>query len=197
MIPFFIILGIIGWNDFADKLKFRNNRQRFIKGSFIFFWIINLIILPFVTTAYSKKARVESMTYLSNYSHIKNLLLEESNNGKTFMLPDFYLKQWVTTYELGKIDKSKTDSCDNTSKFVKVIYSPEFYLNKSISQMPGFILFIGNENLEKRINNLQKIIGHLKAITIIKPGFVDRVMYDLNPANRNETVYIYETKFYH
>ncbi len=179
IIPFIIILGMIGWNDFLKKSTFFNRNKKFISGSWIFFWIVNLLLLLPVSTMYSKKARVESMTYLSKYDGIKSIILEDSNENYTRMSPRFYLGQWIMEYDV------------TNEKPVSQL--PPYVLNDRENQ-PRFILFFETKRLPERVAEMKKYFPDIIYETTIKPGFLDKVLYWLNPLNANQTIIIYKNK---
>ncbi len=196
IIPFVIIAGFIGWNEFVDKSKFWKNNKKLLKASYAFFWIINLAVLPFVTTAYSKRSRVESMIYLSRYKNIKSIICEDSNRSGVTMLPMFYLRQWIDVYNIPKCencDSLKLQSVKTVSRYVKAIYTPKYLSRLGKDKQPKFVLFFDDKNLEKRITSMKKYYPKLTYETTIYPGFVDRIMRKLNPSNVNQTIYIYKT----
>jgi hypothetical protein len=180
VIPFIIILGIIGWNDLIEKKSWMQKGKEIWKACWIFFWIINLLLLPVISTMYSKRARIESMIYLSKYP-VKYLLIEDTNNGSAKMPPQFYLGQWISVYEVSQ---------------GRPLDSLLFELNKYGWQYsPRFMLFFEDKNLQQRVNTLKKYFPDMKYETTIEPGFVDKVMYWLNPKNANQTIYIYRNTF--
>ncbi|MCF8405207.1 MAG: glycosyltransferase family 39 protein [Bacteroidales bacterium] len=176
IIPFIIILGMIGWQDFLNKTSFFNTRKKLLKSFWIFFWIINLILLFPVSTMYSKKARVEAMTYLSRYDHVTAILIEDSNKGNVKMSPRYYLRQWVMEY---------------------AVYNdrPEEKLEKISSldpqKQPRFILFYDEKNIEKRLKQVKQFYPDIIYETTITPGFIDKVLHWLNPVNANQSIIIY------
>ena len=100
IIPFIIILGSIGWNEFVANSKFWLNRKRLLNGCYAFSISINCLVLPFVTTMYSKEARVESMVYLSHDDSIHSIAFEDSNHSRVRLSPRFYLKKWIHISEI-------------------------------------------------------------------------------------------------
>jgi hypothetical protein len=129
---------------------------------------------------YSKKARVESMVYLSKYENINRILLEDSNSEKFIMPPLFYLNQWVGYYSVTK---------SNYLDSLKKVLSKEPQEN-----YPKFILFFDQKNLTKRLDSLKTVFPNLAYETTINPGFVDDILYRLNPRNTNQTIIIYKNK---
>jgi hypothetical protein len=55
----------------------------------------------------------------------------------------------------------------------------------------AFVLFYSDENLLARVDSMKKEIPDLVYETTIYPGFIDKIMYRINPVNQNETIYIY------
>lgn len=176
IIPFIIILGMIGWQDFLNKTSFFNQRKKLLKSFWIFFWVLNLILLLPVSTTYSKRARVESMTWLSKYDNVRTILLEDSNNGSTKMTPRYYLGQWVSEYE---VTNETTDE------------QLEKLSNKDLNEQPRFFLFFDEKNMETRLNRIKEFYPNIIYETTIEPGFIDKLIYWLNPVNANQTIIIY------
>ena len=177
IIPFIIILGIIGWNELLNS-KIKNQNSKIIRYSWIFFWFLNFIALPVVSTAYSKKARVESMIYLSKYQNIKYFVQEGTSN----IPPRYYLGQWARYSNI-------SDTTDLAT------FKKQIALNEP-NKFPAFVLFYDDKNLNNRVNTIKNILPGLKYETTIEPGFIDKILYKLNPFNRNQTIYIYKNNNY-
>ncbi len=177
IIPFIIILGMIGWESFRKKSNFWNKRKVLLRYCWVFFWVINLSLLSFISTMYSKKARAESMTYLSQYNDIKTILIEDMNRSAIKMPPLYYLGQWIRPYELTNLKSVDSLSVE--------IAGNDYY--------PDFVLFIEDKNLDQRVKNMKTLFPELEYETLIEPSFVDKVLYLMNPKNANQTVHIYAT----
>jgi len=184
IIPFFVVLGVIGWQEFKERSKFWKRHSKLVMGCWIFFWTLNLIVLPVATTMYSKKARVESMTYLSKYENVEYLLLEDVNRWEILMPPTFYLGESLRIlYELS--GRHPYDS-------LKVQIE-----NYGEATNPRFVLFFDEKDLDTRVESVKILLPNIVFETTIKPGFLDQLIYRLNPINANETVTIYKnTDFY-
>jgi hypothetical protein len=180
VVPFFIIMGIPGWNQWFDLRDRSKVLKKFVKGAWVFFIVINILLLPFITTMYSKRARVESMSYLyPKRNTIQSLLMEDMNRSSAKMAPEFYFGKWIITYEVSQL--SGYDSL-------------EFYLNKyGPAEYPQYALFLGEKNLEQRVERLGTYFPDMQLEATIEPGFVDKVLYWLNPRNANDVIYIYRT----
>jgi hypothetical protein len=175
VLPFLIILGICGWNEFVKNSAFWKRNALKIKYSWVFFWLIKIILLVPVTVMYSKKARVEAMTYLSRYPGITLLLNEDANHGDAKMLPRFYLGQWPKI--IGITNKRPVDS------LMKEAFADTL--------QPDFVLFAEETKLGSRVSRMQNYFPKLEFEAVIKPGWIDAMLYRLNPHNTNQTLYIY------
>ena len=120
------------------------------------------------------------MTYLSRYKDIHVILLEDSNHSSAKMMPQFYLGQWVEVI-------SKTDKGFSW-------YSPLPVIDSSNMIQSRFVLFFEDTNLENRVKDIKKELPSLEYETTVKPGFIDDVMYRLNPVNLNQTIFVYRNK---
>ena len=96
IIPFVIMLGMIGWSELRNNSKFWINHPKLLRGCWIFFWILNTLALLFVSVSYSKRNRVESMLYLQHKGDVVNIVIEESMKDDFTLPPLFYLKKWNT-----------------------------------------------------------------------------------------------------
>ncbi len=63
-----------------------------------------------------------------------------------------------------------------------------------IADQPGFILFYQPDKIDERVENMKTIYPELVFETIIEPGFMDKIMYWLNPINDNQNIYLYRNK---
>ncbi|MEI6576514.1 MAG: glycosyltransferase family 39 protein [Bacteroidota bacterium] len=180
-LPFIIILGIAGWHEIEENSAFWKRKAVLLRNCWVFFWILNLILLVPVTLMYSKKARVESMCYLSRYKNIKLLVNEDSNHGDAKMLPRFYLGLWPKIIGITK-----------DSPIIETKSDPDSTLTNA-----DFVLFAEEQNLAARLSKMQKTVPALVYETTIKPGMIDALLYKMNPNNTNQTLYIYRNTHKH
>jgi hypothetical protein len=179
IVPFVIILGLIGWNEFISKSAFWQKRPKLMTYSWTFFWVLNLIALPVISTMYSKKNRVESMTYLRNVKNLQGFMIEESNCDNTTWAPRFYLGNWKN-HEVG-ITKTKG--------LVKTYL--DYHGDPHLYNHPNYVIFMGQEDFPKRLAAFKQVFPHTDSVTTIYPSFMDQLLYWLNPINKNQTTYIY------
>lgn len=176
IIPLIIISGVIGWNYLLEKMKSQKCRK-ISRGFLIVFWIVNFLLLLPITVMYSKKARVESMAYLSAYKQINYFVIEDIGHSVVRFPPMYYLNKWVN-YDAIMSDVN-----------IKALARKKKW--KLIDNQPDFVLFYQKENLEKRVQKLKKYLPALEYETTIEPGNADRVLHWLNPINANENIYIF------
>ena len=176
ILPLIIISGVIGYNAILEKV----NSKRWNKISHyfvVFFWTINIIALIPVSLIYSKKARVESMEYLSSYKDLKYFVIEDANRGVLRFPPMYYLDNWVE-YDAIMVN-------ENAKHLAKIKKWDK------IENQPGFVLFFQPINIDARVDNLMETLPNIVYETTIEPGNADRVLHWLNPINANENIYIY------
>jgi len=193
MIPFFVMLGLIGWNEFKDKSQFWLKRPKLVKGFWVFFWVVNLLLLPIVTLTFSKKSRVEAMSYFYK-KPVQRILVEDTNRYGAQMLPSFYSGQWMDMYVISKVEKIDSTLFGEIRvghHYFMELYDKD-YFKIHPDKKPQYALFIGNTRLEERIKTLEEVFPNLSFEKQIDPGFIDKVLYKLNPVNKNETIYIYK-----
>jgi len=176
VIPFIIIAGTSGWFAFKDKSVFWGKRKKLNQMSWGFFWVINITCLLVISTTYSKRARVESMTYLSKYPDIDNILVENSNKSSINLLPMYYLDQWIGYKEI-----TNMRSASETA---------EWYRENQFN-WPDFIIFEGENNIDDRLLKVDEAFPGFEYETTISPGMIDRILFWLNPVNENQNAYIY------
>ena len=119
------------------------------------------------------------MVYLSHKTDIKYIMIEESQHDDAMMPPLFYLRKWGHVFNLTKnypLDSFKIHE-----------------LRNPVSQRPNYIIFVQEDNIEKRVNDMKTIFPKLSYETTIDPGFLDKFMHTINPRNTNYVCYIYKT----
>jgi hypothetical protein len=176
IVPFVIMTGVIGWEAFIGQSSFWRRRPSWNRAMWAFFWVLNFILLIPFSTTYSKKARVESMTYLSRYPLVEALVLDDIHRSHAPMMPFFYLKQWPEVLEVNK---------EVAPDRLKDRLAP------GGGPAPAFVLFFSDKDLESRLGKFKEMIPGLVPEAVILPGVADRLLHRVNPVNANETVYIY------
>ena len=177
ILPFMIILGLIGWNKFLENSSFWQKHTKLLKGTWIWFWSVNTALLLVLTFTYSKKTMVEPLTYLSAKPDLNALIIEYPGDNMPWF-PRFYLKADIPVY-----------------RFSKDISAAEFKkkVNKSAGGFPHYFYFYGNEQLQERIQKMENMFSiHLELEKEIDPSNIDWLLHAMNPRNnKNQTGYIY------
>lgn len=177
LIPFFIILGLIGFFDYSQTHQEKKFR-RIVKFVMIWFMVFNTIGLFILSFTYSKKARVESMLYLREKGDVSNIIMEAVSESPR--PPLFYLGKEINFYTL--------NSTDSVPKLT-------LYIPGGPNPSPNYVIMSGNTNLAERVNRLKKLYPLLMYETSVAPGFIDNIAYRLNPKhNDNESWYIYKIR---
>ncbi len=180
-IPFFIMLGCIGWQEFVSGSAFWIKRPKLLRNCWIFFWALNILPLCVVSVAYSKRNRVESMTYLYHKKDAGILIIDDANNDDIILPPLFYLRPLRDKW--GVIPVTKSQSPRKVRDILKTADKKYF---------PNYVIFWGEDNIETRVDSMKKYFPQLQYETTIEPGLVDRIVHYLNPINQNQTTYIYK-----
>jgi hypothetical protein len=177
MIPLFIVLGSAGWVEFIQTSSFWKRNQKLYKYFWIFFWVLNVSGLLLFTFTYSKKARVEAMSYLSKYENITAIaVLDEENSPE--LMPKFYLNQWPVSYSEFVGDLSADSILATSSRY-------------AASRPPAFILITGDKKTAPIVEKARAHFPGLVYETTIEPGFIDKLIHWLNPVNKNRRIFIY------
>ena len=177
ILPFFIIGGIIGWQIITKHIDQKPRLRSWHKAAWVFFWLINIILLIPVSTMYSKKARVEAMVYLSKYDDLNYFLVEDVNKSILRFPPMFYLENWAQYSTLMEYDNQ--DAFKKAKKW------------KDPQHQPGFIIFMESKNIDERVSFMTSVFPGLEFETLIEPGRMDRLLHWLNPINDNQNIIIY------
>lgn len=172
VLPFFIILGVIGY----EKLKEKAFWSKLWKGSLVAFWCLNIPLLIALSFHYSKKSRVEAMYALyGNGMESEHILLEGTRSTKPSMMPKFYADSWDCSFR-ERTDSIQALKLDETSNF-------------------DYVFFFGKEDLNSRISEYKEIYPQLELIEKCDPSFIDKVARKLNPRNSNQYIEVWKTNY--
>jgi hypothetical protein len=170
VLPFFIILGVLGY----QLIKQTDFWLKFWNGSWKAFWILNIPLLIFASFTYSKKSRVESMYFFYSINTEKARILHEATGeSDPSLLPKFYSGNW-TLSGVARGDKNMPP----------LVYPDYDY---------DYVLFCGEENLSARIDEYRLIYPAIHLVQVCEPSFVDSFLRWLNPRNANEYIEIWKT----
>lgn len=171
VLPLFIMLGVMGY----QLLKESRFKLSFWRISMISFWVLNIPLLLFASTMYTKKSRVESMYYLySQQAKPQYILLEGTGDRDYSMLPLFYAKSWETLPT-------------NRKEPVEILDTDPF----------EYIYFFSEKDLQKRIALYKQVYPNMQLVKKCEPSTLDLLLRKLNPRNTNEYIEIWKTNETH
>jgi hypothetical protein len=185
-LPFFVILGVIGWNEFVSQSAFWKRKASLLRACWVFFWTLNTIAMLTLSFTYSKRDRVEAMNYLYDQGDCRNFVLEFTHSESGAMMPQFYSGNWSSYYYFKKGDDP-------------IAYIRNFKHEEQITEddimprkEPNYYLFYDDTNLQERVRYIQNIYPDLTYQTTIESGWFDRLLHWLNPKNSLEKITIYK-----
>ncbi|MBS3915760.1 MAG: glycosyltransferase family 39 protein [Bacteroidetes bacterium] len=179
IVPSLVIAGITGWNEFKDRSVFWLNHARLYKKIWTFFWVLNFMVFIPVSTMYGKRSRVEAMYQIHRYKDIREIVVENSDENYIDIMPQFYAGQMISTVGVTRNNPLSKDSVNNGK----------------VEENAQFVFFVGDKNLQNRKKKISQYYPNLVYEATAEPGFVDMVMYRLNPShNTNHTIYIYRNR---
>jgi hypothetical protein len=179
-LPFFIMAGIAGWEQISQQASYWINRKKLIKGSWIFFGIINSTLLVLLTPSSSKIARVDAMTYLyQNRQNWNTFMIEQSTAWNIVIPPMYYLNEFNNHYSV----------CGETN--AEKVFGD---IQKNNQPLPDYILFAETKDLEKRVENIKQYMPNIELEAVVESSYLDKIMYKLNPINAELKFYIYRNK---
>lgn len=174
IVPLLFVLGYASWEQWRGASGWWKARLGLWRGSLFFVWGLNLLLLPVLSTTYSKRSRVEAMLALRSERPLGGLIVQDSEEAPA-MPPLFYLGQWdMGVFPLGP-DEAGTDI-------------RELLLKHGVSGRDHHVLFIGEDGLAERVSRFERQYGPVRILGRAEPGFIDRVVHWLNPVNRNEII---------
>ena len=177
ILPLIMIAGTVGMFALYEKYGSRIGVKT-LKYSAYFVIILNFILLPILSVAYSKRHRVESMYYLNTQLHSPEFFVDDANNGAYLMPPLYYYGKWIKV-------KGITNEFNAAQMF-------DYYQKRPERPKPQYIVFWEARNLDIRIDSVKKYWPQLKHQATIEPSIIDKTIYWLKPENSNETAEIYK-----
>jgi hypothetical protein len=177
ILPFIIMGCVIGWQEFAERSRFCISRKPLLRGLWIWFWVVNSLLLLLATFTYSKKSRVETLSFLSHEAGLRAVLIE-TTDATAPQMPLFYLgRNQVPLYYV-------TATADTDSLRAQI--------ESRGGITPNRVVFLTKNNLDKRVKRLEPLLPALIYEATVSPSIADALLYFLNPKhNVNQTSVIY------
>jgi len=170
ILPFFIILGVMGYEHLKQRAFFR----KAWKFSWVFFWVLNIPLLLFFSLTTSKTSRVDAM-YSLYQSPIEDeaILLEATGNAHWEMMPKFYAQSWNCSFAMR----------EDTLLPLEVVPGNRY----------DYIFFFGEGKLPQRIAQYKTLYPKMELHQACDPSAVDKVLNWLNPRNSNQYIEVWAT----
>lgn len=206
LVPFVVILGMTGWENWITKQAFKDKYTAFFKHSWSFFWAVNLAIMIFMSYSYSKKTRIAPLVYLSEKKDVEAILMDFQHN-KSYTPPAFYLGRPASAYSefSQNADYAYThyQGGKPLPQSMAMIYSITDQktldeVKKEIEEIrkrPRYVIIAGTQKLAERKSTIEQNFGKLEFLTKIAPSVSDKILNVLNPhIYKNTEVFIYHIK---
>ncbi len=175
MFPFLIILGYMGWMEFKNKSTFWAKNIKLHRGLWSFFWVINTLLLVVISTAYTKKSRVETMTFLADQKDMTNYIWDCSHKDDYILPPRFYSERWDRYIWL--VASSNVELAVKDPNLVEANY----------------VVFVDDDLLEEKKAKIRHVYPHLQHLITIDSGYLDLILHKMNPNNNKfERYHIYK-----
>ena len=198
ILPFYIILVVAGLYNFKRNTQFFLRHKVLSRWVVLSFVIINVPLLLIASTAYIRRPQVEAMFFLSKYRQsTQSIFVDDSGNTSSKSFPPFYFGGPLVQYTYNlqpDPDPSIINCYENNGSDIRRLFSRDYFLGKSDTLLPRFVLFYGDYDMQHRTEAVQKIFPDLNYVTKISPSLCDRVIQYFNKGNLNPPVYIYSTQ---
>jgi hypothetical protein len=176
ILPIVLILAAIGAMELARDVPFLRDRPRLVRGLWGWFWIVNTLLLVLYTGNYSKRTRVEPLSFIRAAGDARAVLIETSEPSAAFV-PRFYLGDTVPVFTLPAertVDDLRAE------------------LQGSGGVQPNYVVLTGERELDARLARLQPLCPTLEPVRTFRPGVVDWLLHRMNPRhNVNLTARLY------
>ena len=181
VIPLIITVGTVGWYRFVQGSTFWQKMRPLHIGLWVLFWVINIPAMVYLTVSDSKSQKIEAMIWLYEQGDSRTFIQEFTHLSNAPMPPQHYSDNWTSYYPW-----------NNTTD---VANERQHLLNKDSLDRPNYIIFVGKENLQARVDTLDALYGGITFRKNIAPGGLDLLLNRLNPKyNSAEFLYIYQIR---
>ncbi len=181
ILPELIILGVVGIYYWLRSERWKLS-PRFLRGSLIAFWILNLPVMTIVLFTYNKHAQIVSLAALQHEPGVTGAILDQREKG--FLAPWFYLG----------------DAWGKSKYFVEVKNDENFQSVcndlKLNAARPNYLIIYLDKNREQRKQQWLQYCQSLQEMKRIPPSFVDEILHKMNPKyNPSFDAVIYQIKY--
>lgn len=176
ILPILLILGALGALELSRDVAFLRERPRLVRALWGWFWALNAVLLVLYTANYSKRTRVEPLSFLHDAGDARAVIIETSERSAAYV-PRFYLGEAVPVFTL-----PAGRSVDDLRAELAATAAPA----------PDYVVATGEPGLEARLARLGPLCPTLEHVRTFRPGVVDWLLHRMNPRhNVNLTARIY------
>jgi hypothetical protein len=166
ILPFFIILGVVGF----EKLRKKQFWNKFWIISIKIFWGLNILLVCFFSIMSTKYSRINAMYSLFEESKTNPyILMDGSGDASISLMPKFYANKWHASF----------------------IERPTL-IHDSIPLDIDYIFFAGKGDITKRIQFYKSDYPKMKLHKVCEPSLIDKIVHNLNPRNVNEYIEVWK-----
>ncbi len=180
VLPFFIILGYLGWQKFSSNSPFWQKRKKLMRWLWIISCSINLVALVLISPFSSKQARIDVMTYIRSRGDATGIILDNSERNAVNGLPYFYAGERIPTIKV-------TEEVAPTQLGELIEREPGFE--------PNYILFEvypESQVSKERLSKLKQRFPQIEYLTTIRGSNGDRLRFKLNKIVNNYEYQVYK-----
>ena len=205
IMPLIIILGYLGWQQYAQNSKFWSRHRAWLTGGWIYFWVINSVLLLAVTFSSVHLGRANSMYFFKDRDDLQSMVVHHPTTFWRFS-PIYYSGKKIARWETLSTDRDFIwHNAIESGEFLDPDFQVLFNVNSSdsipallktiseVNKRPNYILIKGRIDREERVQRWEKEYAPLQFVDEIKPSNFDKVMHWLNPKyNPDDHYFIYK-----
>jgi hypothetical protein len=180
VVPLIVVLSIVGWEEYVKQSAFWQKHGTVLRSLWVWYWIVNSVLLVLFSSYYCKKTRVESMYWL--YGKQVTALFQNGGKDGISQPPFFYS---------GKYPILMADiSTEQQRQYTKSQFSVS-------AVRPNYVLLYGSDDFDQRIRTIENTLGLKMNLELrFDPSLLDYVFYRLNPThNKNETIFVFNAVY--
>ena len=179
ILPLFFVLGYVAWEQWRSASAWWQRHPGGWRGSMVWVWTLNTLLLLPLTVSSSKLERVTAMRLLRQTEGITGIVVDDTAEHDPPMAPLYYWDVW-------RLPNIPYGDPNVDLRQVMARYAPE--------KAPNTVLLVGDEHLPERLERITLAMGPMDCIGCAMPGLLDRTLRWLNPVNRNAVILVFKRK---
>ncbi len=171
--PILLVLGCVGLYYLMQNDRWRAHWRKLRLGLWVWFAVVNLVLLAVFTVNYGHRGVVDPLVYLSRQPDAKEVLFDCTE------------RRIFVPYSYWQYDRSNAVTIYSNLEFLQALTKGKLL---SFSP-PDYIVVFSDDNLQQHQDLLTSMLGKYKLVHHGKPSLVDVVLNKLNPKynHRNES----------